>query len=294
MHPAEILTDLTLVGRLLAAQFPQWASLPIEKVASFGTDNAMYRLGENMVVRLPRIHWAAKDVEREHEWLPRLAPHLPVAIPVPLGKGVPGEGYPYAWSIYRWLVGTNRVVGQLAKPTQLVHDLVKFLKTLQAIDPTDAPPAAKNGNLLSKDEEVRSNIQALSSEFDPVALSAVWQATLNTPKWAGKAVWVHSDMAPGNLLVVEGRLTAVIDFSGIGISDPACDLTIAWNLLSKDTRKLFRQKLGVDAASWARGRGWAFLQALGQLPYYRTTNPPLATSARHVLREVLADFEREN
>lgn len=290
MHADELHTDVPLVRRLLAAQFPEWAALPIERVPSSGTDNALYRLGNDMVVRLPRIHWAVAGVDKEQEWLPRLAPLLPVAVPVPLAKGIPAEGYPWPWSVYRWLDGENPTVDRIADPASLAGDLAQFVESLHRIEVTGGPPATRGVPLALRDDPTRTAIAALQGMLDTHATTAAWDAALQTPAWSGPPVWVHGDLSPGNLLLEGGRLTAVIDFGGLGVGDPACDLIVAWNLLPADARNVFRTGLGVDDATWARGRGWALSVALIQLPYYRDTSPTLAANARHVIREVLADY----
>jgi len=292
MHADEIHTDAQLVARLLAGQFPQWAHLPIEPVSSAGTDNALYRLGDDLVVRLPRIHWAVESLDKEHRWLPRLAPLLPVAIPIPLVKGAPAEGYPWHWSVYRWLDGENPTIDHHGDSRRLAGELASFLTALQRIDPTDGPPAGRGGPLAARDEPTRAAIDALRGMIDTDAATAAWEAALQVPPWTLPPVWVHADLAPGNVLLVGQRLGGVIDFSGLGLGDPACDLAIAWNLLPEGVRDLFRTTLQVDDATWARGRGWALSIALIQLPYYRETNPALAASARHVIREVLVDHQR--
>jgi len=289
MHADEVHTDVPLVRRLLAAQFPKWADLPIQSVPSAGTDNALYRVGDDMVVRLPRIHWAVESVEKEHQWLPRLAPLLPVAVPVPLGKGMPGEGYPWQWSIYRWLEGENPTVGGVADSGSLARDLAMFIAALQRVDPSNGPAAGRGVPLAMREAPTRAAIEALDGMIDTDATTAAWDAAVRTPEWPGPAVWLHGDLAPGNVLLVNGRLSAVIDWGGLGVGDPACELAVAWNLLSADTRNIFRAALGVDDSTWARGRGWALSVALIQLPYYRETNPVLAANARHVIHEVLDD-----
>ena len=143
MHADEVDTDVSLVGRLLAAQFPRWADLPIAPVRSAGTDNALYRLGDDMVVRLPRIEAAAGQVEKEHRWLPRLAPPLPLAVPVPLAKGTPAEGYPWQWSVYRWLDGETATGERIADPGQAAVALARFVVALQRIEPTGGPPPGR-------------------------------------------------------------------------------------------------------------------------------------------------------
>ena len=293
MHVGEVDTDASLVRRLLAAQFPQWADLPMEPVASAGTDNALYRLGDDMAVRLPRIHWAA-GVDKEHEWLPKLAPFLPLAIPVPLAKGNPGEGYPWQWSVYRWLEGENATIEQIVDLSQAATDLAHFIVALQQIDPTGGPPARRGVPLATRDQPTREAIAALHGTLDANIVTAAWNVALEAPAWQGPPVWVHGDLLPGNLLVKQGRLSAVIDFAGLGVGDPACDLMIAWNLFTAETRDLFHAALAVDDATWARGRGWALSQALIFIPYYLDTNPVGVAIARRTINEVLANGSDSN
>lgn len=296
MHVDEVDIDLSLVGRLLAAQFPQWADLPIEPFHSSGTDNAIYRLGDNMAVRLPRIHGATEQVDKEHQWLLRLAPHLPLAIPVPLAKGTPGEGYPWHWSVYQWLAGKNATIERITDLGQAARDLAHFIAALQRIEPTGGPlPGVHNffrGEPLSmRDSETRAAIATLQGTLDASALTEAWEAALQTPTWGGSPVWIHGDLQPLNLLVQQGRLSAVIDFGGLGVGDPACDLIVAWNLLSAETRNVFRAVLSVDDATWARGRGWALSIGLIALPYYQNTNPVIADISRRAIDEALADHK---
>jgi aminoglycoside phosphotransferase (APT) family kinase protein len=290
MHADEVLTDVPLVRRLLAEQFPEWAELSLERVPSSGTDNALYRLGGDMVVRLPRIDWAVSGLQRELEWLPRLAPLLPVSVPVPLADGRPSEGYPWRWAVYQWLPGENPLVGGDGNSAALARDLAGLLRALQRID--IAGPSSRRGlPLASQDEWTRAALSELRGAIDTAAATVAWEEALSTPAWSRPPVWLHGDLFPGNLLVESGRLSAVIDFALVGMGDPACDLIAAWTLFPRATRELFRAELTVDDATWARGRGWALSVALVALPYYRDTNPGFAAVARHVLREVLAELE---
>jgi aminoglycoside phosphotransferase (APT) family kinase protein len=292
MHADEVDTDTSLVRRLIVSQFPQWADLPIEPVESSGTDNAMYRLGADMAVRLPRIEGAVGNVDREQRWMRRLAPRLPVAIPVPLGRGEPGEGFPYSWSVCRWIEGENPAVDRLHRPRTLAGELAGFIAALRRIDPADGPPAGRGVPLATRDAPTRAAIDELHGIIDTDAATAAWEEALRIPPWPGPAAWVHGDLSPGNVLVGDGRLSAVIDWGGVGVGDPTVDLIVAWNLLPADVRPAFRAALGVDDVTWARGRGWALSIALIQLPYYKDTNPVLAASARHVIKEVLAEHRR--
>jgi aminoglycoside phosphotransferase (APT) family kinase protein len=289
MHVDEVSTDVRLVERLLAAQFPSWAGLPVEPVPSAGTDNALYRLGEDMVVRLPRIDWAVGGVENAQAWLPRLAQLLPVAVPVPLASGRPALGFPWPWSVYPWLEGENPTVDRIDDPELLAGELAQFVDALRRVELAGGPTAGRGVPLLDRDEPTRAAIAALRGMVDTDAVTEAWEAALRTPVWSGPSVWVHGDLAPGNLLLRNGRLAAVIDLGGVGVGDPACDLMPAWNLLPPDARGVFRTALEVDDATWDRGRGWALTVALLQLPYYKDTNPTLAASSRHVIREVLTE-----
>ncbi len=297
MHDDEVDTDAALVRRLLAAQFPQWANLPIAPVPSAGTDNALYRLGDDMAVRMPRIAWAVGGVEKERRWLPRLAPHLPLAIPIPLALGAPGESYPWQWSVYRWLAGENATVERFAAPQQAAHDLAGFVAALQRIDASDGPLAglpntSRGVPLATRDDEVREAIADLRGMLDTGAAMAAWEVALQAPSWDQPPVWIHGDLHPLNLLVERGRLSAVIDFGCLCVGDPACDVMAAWTLFSAETRAVFRAALAVDDAMWARGRGWALSVGLIALPYYQHTNPMLASIAQRAIDAVLADHQR--
>jgi aminoglycoside phosphotransferase (APT) family kinase protein len=282
--------DLPLVGRLIATQFPQWAGLPLRPVAAPGSDNVMYRLGETMVVRLPRTDWAAGHAEKEQRWLPALIPRLPLAVPVPRGMGAPAEGYPWHWSVFEWLDGESVAVSPLADPGRDAVRLAGFMAALQRIDPADGPPPGDS--LADRDEATRAAIAELSGEFDADGLSAVWDAALRAPGWAGPPVWVHGDLHPGNLLAVDGRLSAVIDFGGLEVGDPARDLMIAWTLLTAETRAVLRAELPIDEATWTRGRGWALTGGALAFTAYAATNPVIAANVRRQLTEVLTDDGR--
>lgn len=294
MHDGEIVADPALVGRLLAAQFPQWAHLPLTPVPSAGTDNSIYRLGDDMLVRLPRVEWSVAQVEKEQRWLPRLAPHLPLAVPSPLGQGVPGEGFPWPWSVYRWLDGETASLDRMVDPCVVAEDLARFITALWRVDATGGPPPGPHNfgrgvPLADRDAATATALAALTDVIDVDAAGAAWTAAVRTPGWHERPLWIHGDLMPGNILLSRGRLTGVIDFGGLGVGDPACDLTVAWNLFRGASRKAFRTALAVDDDTWARGRGWALSVALIQLPYYLTTNPVIAENARGVINEVLAD-----
>jgi aminoglycoside phosphotransferase (APT) family kinase protein len=297
MHDNEVDTGVALVGRLLRGQFPQWADLPIKPIQSAGTDNTIYRLGDEMAARLPRIPGAVEQVGKEQQWLPRLAPLLPLDIPIPLAEGKPGEGYPWHWSVYRWLEGENATNAGIADPAQAARALAEFIASLQRIDSTGGPPPGSHNfgrgvHLAVRDAATRAAIATLPGMIDTDAATAAWEASLQFPAWNAPPVWIHGDLQSGNLLTQEGRLSAVIDFGGLGVGDPACDLQVAWNLFSTETREIFREMLSVDEATWGRGRGWALSVGVIALPYYKDTNPVLAGISRRAIDAVLADYER--
>lgn len=296
MHADEVDIDISLVVRLLAGQFPQWADLPLSPVQSAGTDNAIYRLGDDLAVRFPRVAGATEQVDKEFLWLPRLSPHLPLAIPVPLSLGQPGESYPWSWSVCRWLEGESAQSQRPDDLDQAAHDLAGFIAALQSIDavgwPPPGPPDSPRGVPLStRDAPTRAAIAELAGRLDTDAVTVAWEAALQEPAWHGPPVWTHGDLLPGNMLVHKGRISAVIDFGCLGVGDPACDLIVAWTLLSAQTRNMFRAALSVDEATWGRGRGWALSIGLIALPYYQYTNPLFAATASRMIAEVLADHQ---
>ena len=290
MHADDVHTDAALVRRLLVQQFPQWSRLPIELVPSYGTDHDIYRVGLDLSVRLPRIAWATDQAAKEATWLPRLAPHLPLAVPVQLAQGRAGEGYPYDWSVYQWLPGET-AEGAVFDLDRAAVDLAAFVRALRRIETTGAPqrrPGARGGPLAEGDEQVRSSIVELGDRIDGAAALRSWEESLSAPAWSGPDVWLHADLLPGNLLVIDGRLSAVIDFGALAVGDPACDLLPAWNLFTGSSRDRYRTSLEVDGAMWLRGRGWAMRQAVVALPYYWDTNPGMVRLATRALAQVLA------
>ena len=290
MHADEAETDAGLVRRLLRAQFPQWADLPITRLASGGTVNAIYRLGEDLTVRLPLRPGGADAIAMEARLLPRLAPLLPLPIPEVVATGTPGQGYPMAWAVHRWIEGRNPVEGRLAEPELVARDLAAFAAAIRKIDLPGGPPAHRGEPLIAEDRQMRAAIEALrrtGEPFDADTITHAWDEALAAAPWTGPACWTHSDFMPSNLLLAGGRVSAVIDFGTVGMGEPATDLIPAWNLLPASARRAYREAVDVDDATWARSRGWALSMAVIQLPYYRMTNPIISANARHVIREIL-------
>ncbi|MGW5618198.1 aminoglycoside phosphotransferase family protein [Streptomyces sp. NPDC003877] len=289
MHADEVDIDARLVRRLVAGRFPQWAGLPLRRLESSGTENAMFRLGADKVVRLPRHPRAVEAVEHELRWLPRLGPRLPVAAPVPLGRGEPGADFPWPWSVYGWLDGRNPVPGALGAPELLARDLASYVGALRRVDASDGPAGHRGVPLAARDRSVREALALLTGRVDTAAVARRWEEALGAPEHSGPPVWAHGDLMAGNLLVTGGRLSAVIDYGTVGTGDPAVDLISAWCVLPAAVRGLFREAVGAGDAEWARGRGWALSIAVVALPYYWETNPPVAENSRHVIAEILAE-----
>ncbi|MGW5397542.1 aminoglycoside phosphotransferase family protein [Streptomyces sp. NPDC003952] len=281
--------DGTLVRRLVDAQFPQWAGLPLRLLDPAGSDHVIYRLGRELSVRLPRGPGVAGQAAKEAEWLPRLAPHLPLAVPVPVALGRPGFGYPWPWSVSRWLDGEVATAAALADSSEAALDLAGFLTALQRFAPPDRASRAEavQDDLAGRDRATRAAIAEVSGVFDAPAMTALWEAALGAPGWDRPPVWFHGDFHTGNLLTADGRLSAVIDFGGLGVGDPACDLTIAFTLMSAPSRAVFRGALGADEATWLRGRGWALATGLNAYTYHAATDPRVAAQTTRQITEAL-------
>ncbi|MEU7088885.1 aminoglycoside phosphotransferase family protein [Streptomyces achromogenes] len=284
--------DGALVRRLVDTQFPQWAALPLKPLNPAGSDHVIYRLGEELSVRLPRHAGAIGQARKEFQWLPRLAPHLPLAIPVPVGVGDPDFGYPWPWAVSRWLDGEVATAEALADSSRAAIELAQFLAALQRFAPEDTP--AENiredltGRPLSdRDRATRLAIAKVDGMFDAAAMTGLWDAALSAPGWDRPPVWFHGDFHTGNLLTVDGRLSAVIDFGGLGTGDPACDLMIAFTLMTADSRAAFRDALGVDDATWMRGRGWALATGLNAYTAYAAVNPRVAAQTTRQITQAL-------
>jgi aminoglycoside phosphotransferase (APT) family kinase protein len=288
--------DAALARGLVERQFPRWAGLAVAAVSISGTDNAIFRLGEDKAVRLPRLARVAGQAEKEWRWLPRLAPALPLAVPTPLALGAPDAAYPWPWTVCRWVEGEPVTLERLADPEAAARDLAGFLIALRAQDAAGGPRhGAHNfyrGQPLSvRAEPTRAAISRLADVADAQALSRAWEACLEAPAWDGPPMWIHGDLHRSNLLARDGRLCGVIDFGGLGVGDPACDLMVGWSLFEPRSRAALREALAPDEASWARGRGWALWNAIAALDYYRDANPTLAATSRHAMGQVLAEFE---
>lgn len=281
-----------LVRALVHEQFPRWSDLPVTPVETDGWDNRTYRLGDAMTVRLPSHARYAAAVDKEDRWLPVLAPHLPAPVPIPIATGMPGQGYPFRWSVRQWLDGRTAAVERVGSMTEFATAVAEFILALQGIDATGGPPAGEHSfyrgaSLAHYDAETRESVTKLGDMLDGRRALEAWDAALATT-WQEPPVWVHGDMATGNLLVRDGQLAAVIDFGTCAVGDPACDLVIAWTFFDGTSRAVFRDRVGLDDGTWARARGWALWKALitsagGE------GDPAVEALNRHIIAEVLAD-----
>lgn len=290
---SELTIDADLVRRLVDDQFPQWRGLEVKPVTDSGWDNRTFHLGDQMLARLPRHRQYVGQVEKEQAWLPRLAAQLPLPIPAPVALGQPGDGYPWPWSVYRWIEGETAARAGLPNPVQLATDLADFLLALHRVDATGGPPPGKHnhfrgGDLAVYDRQTRQALEILEGQIDTATALELWEQALAT-RWSGPPVWLHGDVIPGNLLMRDGRLCAVIDFGLACVGDPACDLAIAWRTFHGEAREAFRARLPLDAGTWARGRAWTLWKALIVLAPLPNMNPDGREDCPRLIADLLAE-----
>jgi aminoglycoside phosphotransferase (APT) family kinase protein len=293
MHDDEVHIDAALVRRLVAEQFPRWAGLPIRAVRSTATVNAIYRLGDQHYVRLPRVEEWTQDLDKEWRWLPKLAPRLSLRVPEPVGKGHPAGSYPFSWAIYGWIEGQPYSDELVDDEYQAARDLAQFVVELRRIEPAVGAPRGGRKPLRELDAVTRAAIEASLDVIDSDAATAAWERALQAPAWKGTPVWIHSDLLRPNVLVHDGRLCAVIDFGGVGVGDPAADVIAAWSVFGHTGRRVYRDALDVDDGTWNRARGFALHQAAMIIPYYTDTNPRFVALAKRTVEEVLADHQHD-
>lgn len=300
LHDGEVPVTADDVRRLVRAQLPRWAGLPITPVAEAGTDHLLFRLGDELVARMPKIAWAAEQAASDDRWLPVLAPHLPLTVPAPVALGEPDDSYPFAWSVAPWLPG--RAVADPLDPTTersldldaAAEQLGAFVAALREVDPTGGPVkdgTARGVPLARLDTSVREAIAASGTRIDGRAVTRAWERSLGADPYDGPPRWIHGDLMPGNLLAERGRLTAVIDWGALGLGDPAADLTPAWQLFAGRSREAFREASGneLDEAAWERARGWVLVQAVIALPYYWDRWPAFGRASQRRVAAALSD-----
>lgn len=295
-HSGNITADL--VQRLVQAQFPEWVGLPVTPVEPSGWDNRSFRLGDDLLVRLPSAQAYAQQVERVQHWLPVLAPLLSQPIPLPVAMGRPLLGYSWNWSVYRWLEGVPARPERITGLDRFAADLAVFLRSLQAIAPDGGPASGpqnfhRGGDLAIYDAQTRQAIAALAPQLGrrSTHLLAAWDDALAS-RTPARQVWVHGDISVGNLLVCNGQLCGVIDFGQLCVGDPACDLAIAWTLFDESARTTFRSTLALDEGTWIRGRAWALWKALIMAAGLTETNAWEKTQCWSTINNVLADPRR--
>ena len=289
LHEGEVHIDGDLVRRLVSDQFPQLSDLDIEPAESMGTVNAIYRLGSDMYLRLPRLEAWARDLEKELHWLPLLRPHLSLRVPEPIAKGHPAFGYPFAWAVYRWLEGSTYSADRIGSERDAAEGLGIFVSELRSFHSSVGPRSTRDAPLRLRDAQVQDVMRTLDGEIDGPGVTEVWRASLDAPEWDQRPVWTHGDLLPPNLVVRDQRIDAVIDFGNTGLGDPAVDVIAAWTVFRGEGRETFRATLNVDDATWTRARGLALHQALLIIPYYRDSNPAFASMAKRTIDQLLAD-----
>lgn len=291
MHANELEINNELVCSLIKIQCPDRVGLPLKRVTSSGTDNALFRLGQNWIVRLPRLVGADANINKEYLWVPQLAPFLNIPISVPVFKGDSTDFYPSSWIISQWNNGSNPEFEIKNEYHDLAEDLANFLNQFHNIPLSNGPASRRGLPLNVVDDEMRMSIVQLNhKEVDTKRITEIWEQSLSIPYWDKEAVWIHGDFLPGNILIQNNRLSAVLDFSDVGVGDPACDCVIAWALMNSESRKIFKNHLeNTDENTWLRGRAWALSIAVIMLPYYMHTNPVLVALARRVIEQILAE-----
>jgi len=289
MHSEEVDIDIDLVRKLVLTQFPQWSDLPLASVRSTGTVNAIYRLGDDLYLRMPRLPGWHRDLEKEMRWLRLLAPLVRLAVPEPVAKGDPAFGYPFVWAVYRWMEGVDYTRGAVHDEQRAATDLATFVRDLRCVDTGGAPRSRRDSALAERDVASRAAIKSLHDAIDTSAVTYAWERSLRAPIWDGEPVWTHGDLLPPNLLVRNGELRSVLDFGNVGVGDPAVDVIAAWSVFGADARDTFRSDLSVDDDTWERARGFALAQALLIIPYYVESNPGFANMATRTVEEILDD-----
>jgi aminoglycoside phosphotransferase (APT) family kinase protein len=291
-----VIINVDLVTRLIKEQFPKWSHLYITPVKNGGNDNRTFHLGDYMSVRLPSAAGYAPQVEKEQKWLPILAEKLSLPVSMPIAKGNPNEEYPWSWSIYRWLEGAPLSHKNIDNLNHLAKDLATFLNELQAIDASRGPLAGQHnfnrgGSLSIYNKESRNAIEKNKETFDEGLLSEIWSLALDS-EWESEPVWVHGDIATGNLLVNDGKLCAIIDFGILGVGDPSCDAAIAWTFFDDISRKVFKNEINMDEGTWNRARGWALWKALITYDAHKDSDKVKAEEAYNTIWTIVEDYKK--
>lgn len=286
MHKDEIIVNEHMVQKLINEQFPQYTDLPIRKVNSTGTVNAIYMLGEEYYVRLPRLNWASSSLHREWHILPIVSKHVTITVPEVIGKGSPNADYPLSWAIYRWIRG--EIFGHsYINEAEAATALARFITELHSIKTISDAPHAGRKPLRELNEITINAILDCKTDINGEKALKLWRGLIDIEPWNGNRVWIHADLLKPNLIVNNGKLAAIIDFGSAGVGDPAFDAVAAWTVLSSETRALFKTLLNFDEHAWLRAKAYALHQAALIIPYYRESNPAFACQAMNTIDNIL-------
>jgi len=277
--------NVELAKKLITEQFPQWEELPISAVSHSGWDNRTFHLGQEMVIRLPSAEKYAPQILKECLWLPKLARQISFKIPKPLGLGYPSETYPWHWSINTWIDGKSLNQDTNVDLKQLAKDLAQFLKEFESLDTTDGPVLEHGNQLRDYTHEINNVLAKMKSSKERTIANSIWNKALNT-NWNQKPIWVHGDLAIGNILIENAKLEGIIDFSGLEVGDPACDLVIAWNLFDAESRAIFKKNMNLDKNTWIRAMGWCLWKTLCW--------PVKGTPVERILNNLYEDYDKKN
>ena len=292
MQEGDAVVGTGLARALLARQMPDLADLSLRRLLGGGTDNVLYRLGRDHLLRFPRRAWAEAEIDRLQRWLPLLAPQLPLAVPLVLRQGAPGQGYPFRWTLGPFLPGRDAFSAPPTDPLAAARDLAACLARLRALPaPPDAPPRGQADRIDLILQGLEPWIAAFGDEADPSLLRELVAQAQAAPAFAGPPAWVHGDLHPLNILTRRGRIAALIDWGGLRLGDPGMDLMPAWTLFDAPAREAFRATLDPDPGAWARGRALALAKAIMAIPHYRASNPMFCAVMRRTLDRVIADRE---
>lgn len=289
LHDNEYSVDDKLVRQLLIKQMPEWSDLPLQRLETSGTVNIAYRLGDDMLVRLPRTSDFSAGTEREAQWMPVFAPGLPLRLPRHHALGQPSEAYPSHWSVLEWIEGTTADETTLANLHEAAVALGEFVVALRRVSTDGAPQGGnyRGFGLANMDRDLRYWADRLPEDIDRDAVIGVWESCLSAGEWAGPPTWFHSDLRGDNLIAHEGKLVAVIDWEGCTVGDPSADYLAAWWLFDGDSRETFRSTCNAERSDWQRAKGWALHMAVVAIPYYTDSNPGFVEQARNALNVIL-------
>lgn len=294
----QLYVSLSLAKALVTSQFPKWSKLDIWPIPSSGTDNTIFRLGENMCLRFPKFMRTEINLKKEYIWLPRLTP-LPLQIPKPLAMGIPEMDYPCNWCILSWIDGNTAATNHFFDDHRAAKVIGEFINALQLVDTDGGPKSGPHNNhrgvpLIERNQLTREAILKLNAEFEESNLLGLWEETLEVPPWNKAPVWLHGDIHSDNMLTNSGHLNAVIDFGLSGVGDPACDLMVGWTQFNPKTRNSFRKSIRVDDTTWDRGKGWALSWAVIALAHYNRSNSFFANMSRITINQIISCSTQKN